>query len=1075
MSNNNDASVQYESERAEPNNPLTQLFAGLETDEQEESIGEVKDEAIEGKVPDDTEQPERSFFQKAGAVAADIGEGIIEAPGQIAGGFLDATKELAQTMESILPLGTTSGEDVSEDSFLKVEKGNSATGGLIRGVSQFLTGFLPASKLLGVAGKSAGLVKSMTAGAIADVTVFDAHEGRLSDLVESNPDLSNPVTKYLASDPEDSEAEGKFKNGLEGLLVGGVLESFVKAVKLIKSRKGNKETLDAKNKVATDERKLREAEESDPELIAQINAKLEGKTKITGSTKSKKKPTKTEEKDPDKFAANINLKRLDTTEGVKEAIKVTADKFKAKIDEARRGKISNEETKKLADELNLTVEEMLDTKTGKASNAEEILAQRKLHLAAQEKATELGVKAQESGELIDRLTAIKAQNIANGLKEKTAASAAEAGRALQSLNIIAKVDEPQRQAIKEILDRGGKVSDQTRDALDGATNPDQVAAIVKLATKPEWFEAPLEYWYNALLSAPSTHIINTLGNTLNGVWGLGNRLVTPAIGAIHGDKETTLNEAVQSFYGMGKGLIAGFADAGSALKNSGFSKYDNTTIERAGKGVKKAISAENFNKTGMAGKAIDYFGSAVRTPGRMLNASDHFFKAINFQMELRALSYRKAISEGLEGEAASIRMKQIIDDPPKELSEQAEQFEKLMTFTNDLGKAGQGLQQAANNFPPLKLLMPFVRTPVNLIKVAVRNSPFAKVSSAYRDDVEAGGARRDRAQANAAMGSSLMFATTMIAGEGNITGGGPANPALRGILKTNGWQPYSIKIGEKWHAYNRADPFGTVMSMAADFSELSGSGSDADLADLAQTAVLSTMKNVGDKTYLKGINDFFKAYASIDSDPEGEERMLSRFGGNLLSTVVPSVVNAARKALDPVSRASDDQNFIYNAIDKMKARTPGLSESLPPVLNLFGDPVFNTAGAWERALSPIYTSDIKHDPIIEELSAIEVPIRMPSKTIKGIRLSPQEYHDFVKVTNVLDGNEPTYKEALAELFADEDYQDGTVDLKQELVKRLTFGYRKIAQAVYLEQNPEFKLKHEQKLAERALALGGEEE
>ena len=73
----------------------------------------------------------------------------------------------------------------------------------------------------------------MTAGAVADLTVFDPDEGRLSDmLVEFNsPLLNNAVTQYLATDEDDTEMEGRLKNVLEGIVIGGPLEILKGAVK----------------------------------------------------------------------------------------------------------------------------------------------------------------------------------------------------------------------------------------------------------------------------------------------------------------------------------------------------------------------------------------------------------------------------------------------------------------------------------------------------------------------------------------------------------------------------------------------------------------------------------------------------------------------------------------------------------------------------------------------------------------------------------------------------------------------------------------------------------------------------
>lgn len=62
-------------------------------------------------------------------------------------------------------------------------------------------------------------------------------EARLSDLIENEFPGSNPITEYLASSPDDTEAEGRFKNALEGLALGGLTDVFMSAVKFIKHGK----------------------------------------------------------------------------------------------------------------------------------------------------------------------------------------------------------------------------------------------------------------------------------------------------------------------------------------------------------------------------------------------------------------------------------------------------------------------------------------------------------------------------------------------------------------------------------------------------------------------------------------------------------------------------------------------------------------------------------------------------------------------------------------------------------------------------------------------------------------------
>jgi len=98
-------------------------------------------------------------------------------------------------------------------------------GQVTEGITRFLTGFAGPSKFLKGYPKL-GRSRAYIAGGIADLTVFDPNEGRLSDmLVQFNsPVFDNAVTQYLATSEYDTEMEGRLKNVLEGMFLGGLVD-----------------------------------------------------------------------------------------------------------------------------------------------------------------------------------------------------------------------------------------------------------------------------------------------------------------------------------------------------------------------------------------------------------------------------------------------------------------------------------------------------------------------------------------------------------------------------------------------------------------------------------------------------------------------------------------------------------------------------------------------------------------------------------------------------------------------------------------------------------------------------------
>lgn len=105
--------------------------------------------------------------------------------------------------------------------------------GMVEGVTQFLAGFIPGSWGLGKlgafskAGKVASLAKNVAAGAIADFTVFDGNDPRLSNLIQSVPELQNPLTEFLASDKDDGQITGRLKNVIEGAGMGAITDGLI--------------------------------------------------------------------------------------------------------------------------------------------------------------------------------------------------------------------------------------------------------------------------------------------------------------------------------------------------------------------------------------------------------------------------------------------------------------------------------------------------------------------------------------------------------------------------------------------------------------------------------------------------------------------------------------------------------------------------------------------------------------------------------------------------------------------------------------------------------------------------------
>lgn len=212
-------------------------FYGMDPDEVEEAYNrKLVDESQVNKYISRRENPVW-FFVK------DIAQGAVY-------GVQSGIEEMAQAANSIWNLVTPKLLNVAPEPKMGIiEKPDTLPGQLTGGLSQAMTGFIPAHKTLTALEKATRLGelaasapkiyefgKSILAGMVGDSISFDPYDGRLSNIIEEHPALHNPITDFLKAEPGDPEAEARLKNALEGALVGSAFDLIFAGIKGIKGK-----------------------------------------------------------------------------------------------------------------------------------------------------------------------------------------------------------------------------------------------------------------------------------------------------------------------------------------------------------------------------------------------------------------------------------------------------------------------------------------------------------------------------------------------------------------------------------------------------------------------------------------------------------------------------------------------------------------------------------------------------------------------------------------------------------------------------------------------------------------------
>jgi len=592
----------------------------------------------------------------------------------------------------------------------------------------------------------------------------------------------------------------------------------------------------------------------------------------------------------------------------------------------------------------------------------------------------------------------------------------------------------------------GQSPERIAQLASSLKSQDELAVFAKGMVQPGLWDMFTEMWINGLLSGPKTHIVNIASNLTVIPIGIAERALSRVFGS-----STAPGEAAA----MVRGTIEGFVDALAAAKKAWLDdapQFGAAKMEER----RRAISSETLNLTGVPGRAVDWIGTAIRVPGRALLASDEFFKAIAYRAELRAQALRDAYEEvsvlGLTGKEAASKINEMVEhglaNPSEDIKRAAEEYATYATFTRDLGETGQKIQAVAST-PLGRLAMPFVRTPINIFKFAGERTPMALVTKGFWEEIQAGGARGELALAKLSFGSMVMLTAGAYAAEGKITGGGPKDPVLREQwLLTH--QPYSIKVGDKWYQYNRLEPAGSLVGMAADAADIIGQHDDGEGDDeIAVALAVAAAKNATSKTYVKGLAEILMAV----SDPE---RYAEQAIKHQVSTALPfsSAVKAVAQFSDPVLR---DARTI---VDSFLSKTPGFSETVKPKYNLFGEPILRPGGASWGSMSPVATSSVTHDAVADEVVKNQVAITPINRSLHGAKMTEEQY-EFVQVQagRGIRINGRTLHDGLEHLMASGIYRSGTEGpdgRRALLIKEMVDMYRQRAELLALKEYPDLK-------------------
>ena len=624
-----------------------------------------------------------------------------------------------------------------------------------------------------------------------------------------------------------------------------------------------------------------------------------------------------------------------------------------------QGILTNKELVEQASKLGITKELLLDLPSGTLLNAKQFTAARQL-IAAE-------------GENVIKLKALAVTREPNAMRAYTQASiehsrllatqkaiAKGGGQLTQSNRIVIDAISNEQKQLNRILEQASEdtieVISKKIEQLD-LNDPKAVRELIGQLTEVSFLNKLVEFSVAVKLYNPTTWVVNVTSNLIRGTAEIPFKAVAGAVdiflGPFYGgSRQRFLGEAGADVFGKLQGTKAGIVNAWKALADESASTFG------------KVSKLEEVSPRGIAIKGAK--GKVIRTSFRILGAGDEYFKTVNNSAALHSLAFRKASKEGLKGDAKAKRIVDLLTSPTEDMIIEAEKQTLKTVFQEPLGEIGKSLNRIRNKHPALKFIVPFFRTPFNLLKQGVEFSPLG-VQPLVKG-LKGGRGEAADAIARYSIGSLVTLGLTMYALDGNITGPGPSSRAARDALFRQGWQPFSIKINGKYYSYQRIDPFAQLFQIAAAIGESFKEGSPEAPADKIQLAASQVAKGMLNKSYVRGLNDTFNALF----DP-------TRSGANWIERFVtgqiPNISGAVARAVDPNIRETEG---IPQAI---QAQIPFLSKQLLPKRGALGQKIERTGSTLERLVSPVRVSEERPTLVGTELQKLDITVGFVGSTM----------------------------------------------------------------------------------------------
>ena len=471
-------------------------------------------------------------------------------------------------------------------------------------------------------------------------------------------------------------------------------------------------------------------------------------------------------------------------------------------------------------------------------------------------------------------------------------------------------------------------------------------------------DVPLAIYYANILSGPLTHITNIVANL--------TRAMLDYTVAVLQDPRNARLLATAWMNGISKGLLEGQATLktgyspirgkaevpnilerqefwGGYINPANYLKYVRRAMVAA-----DVVFFESAKEMRMYQQAIKFAKDNDIEPGQSAKLRAAHVLGINddvlaeaqaqaemeFEDEVNRINQSKAsdLEKKVLIKSATLDMKRrtyelIEQQAESSILQESQSYAARATYNyapeGILGVTAKGINSLTTYIPPLKLVVPFTNIIANIMNETINYTPWGFARAARGGNVFGHG-RKDWNQMSeeqkkqatadlvykALIGTSLMAAIYILSNIGDdddeplieITAGGTGNYAKNQALKQEGWQEYSIKVGNRWFSYKETPlflPFSIIGSLN-DYSKYNKKSLEDDtMMAKFKMAFVQAKDAVFNATAIAGMNTFLKMVTESNNETL-ETKLQASLANMAKGFIVPNAYTQTAREIESI-------------------------------------------------------------------------------------------------------------------------------------------------------------------------------